>query len=87
MRFRRKRTNDTARKIDELDERWRIDVRRSDAVMDDESIPIEQRVAMAHAILLGPTRYAGMTRSGMRTDPDCPPHLRAIRRPSGGYFG
>ena len=58
MRFRRKRTNDTSREIDKIEERWQIDVRRADAVMADESIPIEQRVAMAQAILLGPTRYA-----------------------------
>lgn len=83
MRFRRKRKPE----LDAINERWKADVRRVDAVMADESIPIERRLAMSQAILLGPTRYAGMTKSGMRTDPDCPPHLRAIRRPSGGYFG
>jgi hypothetical protein len=86
----RKRDKQAAQRrgnADMLDAMFAADCRRADEIMADDSMPMDERVRTATAIMLAPTRYGRMTRSGMRTDMDCPPHLRAIRKPSGGYFG
>jgi len=72
-----------------LNERFERDCAKADSIMDDDSIPEAERPVLADLALLGGTRYEyllHLSPSGLRTDSDCPPHLRAIPKLGGGYF-
>lgn len=89
MRWRRRRSRLQAEinaKVDEIQARWQHDLERIARYDADEQLTDEEKLAVTQAILLAPTRYARLSPSGMRTDAACPPHLRAIRKPSGGYW-